>query len=158
MITGMNQPSKELTAVPDAPGFVIVRHFLVDLSVESPYGRLPPDLLPSLVPSQGVAVIVREVTGVTDTYLVDVQLRLGASAQQQVAFVLELTYRIEVLLHQVAEEDRLEVLHVQVPDALAAAMQEIAETNSRFAGYPEAKIFELGFAHAYAERCKAGSL
>lgn len=141
-------------APPDAPGFVILKHFLVDLSVENPPGRLPDQYLREIRTDQGVNVVVASLPN--GVYRVDIFVRLAAMAGLQTIFVIEMNYQAEVTLHLVAPEDAPEVLHVQVPDALLPIIREIFESNGRFAGYPELRLIGLDFASPF-EAAKAGS-
>ena len=46
------QPTPTTTPPVEAAGFFVLRHFLVDLSVESPFGRLPDEVAASRATDQ----------------------------------------------------------------------------------------------------------
>jgi preprotein translocase subunit SecB len=142
-------------ALPDAPGFVIARHYLLDLSVENPYGRLNEALVDTVETSDAVQVDVFPPVDNSPVYRVDVTIRLTAQTHGREFFVSELRHRAEVLLHQVPPEDVGHILNVQVPEALLPACSGILMHTARFAGYPGMVIQGLDFDSAYRTRLAA---
>lgn len=140
--------------IPDAPGIVILHHALVDLSVENPHGYLRPEYAAEVVPAYQTEVAVTPVPAI-DAQRVDVMVRLSARSGLQLVFVIEMTYRADVRLHQVSPEDAPRVLHVDVPEALFPGIKEILETCGRFAGYPDMQVHGVDFAGAF-DMARAG--
>ncbi len=148
----MTETSPTPNALPDAPGFVIARHYLLDLSVESPFGRLNEALVDAVETSDAVQVDVFPPVEGSPVYRVDVTIRLAAQIQGREFFVSELRHRAEVLLHKVAPEDAGHILNVEVPEALLPACGEILAHTARFAGYPAMVVQGLDFDSAYRAR------
>lgn len=142
-------PESNTAALPEAPGFLILYHGLVDLSLENPHGRLSETYLAEIAPEYEVAVRATPLPS-ANCHRVDTLVRLSARAGIQVVFVAELTYRAEVQLHRVAAEDVQRVLRVDVAQALFPLVKEVFETNGRFAGYPGVHLDGLDFAKAFA--------
>lgn len=145
----MNDTDSNSNALPDAPGFVIARHYLLDLSVENPYGRLNDSLVDVVETTDAVQVDVFPPTEDSAVYRVDMTIRLAAQIQGREFFVSELRHRAEVLLHKIMPEDARHILHVQVPEALMPACGEILSHTARFAGYPGMVVRGLDFESAY---------
>ena len=145
----MTENNTAASSLPDAPGFVIARHYLLDLSVENPYGRLNDALVDAVETSDAVQVEVFPPVESSPAYRVDVTIRLAAQLQGREFFVSELRHRAEVLLHKVAPDDAGHILHVQVPEALLPACGEILSHAARFAGYPGMVLRSLDFDSAY---------
>lgn len=135
------------TALPDAPGFLILNHYLVDLSVENPMGRLSDEYLNEIAAEHGVHVKVSPLP--EGCHRVDIFVRLTARAGIQTVFVAELNYRADARLHQVPDQAAAEILHVQLPSALLPFIKDIFESNGRFAGYPGLQLHGLDFAAAF---------
>jgi len=144
-----------LVPLPDAPGFILLHHALVDLSVENPHGYLKPEYAAEIAPEYETDVRVTPLPA-TDSQRVDVMVRLSARAGIQVVFVMEVTYRAEVQLHRISPEDAPRVLHVEVAEALFPMIKEILETCGRFAGYPDMEVYGVDFAAALASHRAGG--
>lgn len=142
-------PEPQPAALPDAPGFLILYHALVDLSLENPHGRLPETYLAEIAPAYELVVRVSPLAE-QDCHRVDALVRLSARVGIQVVFVAELTYRAEVQLHRVPAEDVQRVLHVEVAEGLFPLIKEVFENNARYAGYPGVHLDGLDFAKAFA--------
>lgn len=139
------------TQAPDAPGFFILRHYLLDLSVECPFGRIDAAHLPALRMGHDLRMEAIPLDSVEAIYRVDTFVRLTAAVDEQVVFIAELTYRVEVQLHLIAEANLLETLVVGVPNTMQPVFRAIFEQNGEWAGYPDMRIGDLDFAKAYAE-------
>lgn len=148
-------PKLQPAPLPDAPGFLILYHALVDLSLENPHGRLPEAYLAEIAPEYELVVRVTPLAQ-PDCHRIDTLVRLSARAGIQVIFVAELTYRAEVQLHRVPAEDVQRVLHVEVAEGLFPLIKEVFETNGRFAGYSGVHLDGLDFAKAFASGREAG--
>jgi preprotein translocase subunit SecB len=141
--------TESLTLPPtEAVGFFILKHFLVDLSVESPFGRVADESAIAMGFQQEIAVLA-QASGEPDTHRVDLRVRLTAQAGEQAVFLLELTYRVEVRLQNVLDENRARMLEVEVPEAVSATLRAIMEQCGTFAGYPEMRVAGLGFDVAF---------
>lgn len=136
---------------PDAPGFFIVRHYLSDLSVECPFGRIDAEHLPALRMGHDLRMEAIPLDAAAGVYRVDIFVRLTAAVNEQVVFVAELTYRVDVQLHLIAEDKLLETLVVEVPNAMQPVLRAIFEQNGEWAGYPDMRVGDLDFAKAYAQ-------
>ncbi len=136
---------------PDAPGFYILRHYLLDLSVECPFGRIDAAHLPALRMGHDLRMSALPLDVDAAVYRVDIFVRLSAAVDEQVVFIAELTYRVEVQLHMIAEPALLETLVVGVPNTMQPVLRTIFEQNGEWAGYPDMRIGNLDFAKAYAE-------
>ena len=136
---------------PDAPGFFILRHYLLDLSVECPFGRIDAAHLPVLRMGHDLRMAALPLDAEQSIFRVDIFVRLSAAINDQLVFIAELTYRVEVQLHMIAEADAPEILVVGVPNAMQPVLRTIFEQNGDWAGYPDMRIGNLDFAKAYAE-------
>lgn len=143
--------SASTTPSADAPGFFIVRHYLSDLSVECPFGRIDAEHLPALRMGHDLRMEAIPLDAVAGVYRVDIFVRLTAAVNEQVVFVAELTYRVDVQLHLIAEANLLETLVVEVPNAMQPVLRAIFEQNGEWAGYPDMRVVDLDFAKAYAQ-------
>lgn len=149
-MTETTQQTDTTLEAPDAPGFFVLDHFVADLSMENPFGRLPAELLPDL--HHGLSVFAKVKPLEKDDYRVEIGVQLEAAVVKRVFFVLEMVYRADVRLHLIPTEEVDEFLHVKVPEALTATLRAVIEQNGRFAGYPGLVLAELDFAGAYAQR------
>jgi preprotein translocase subunit SecB len=145
----------QMIPLPDAPGIIILHHALVDLSVENPHGYLKPEYAAEIAPEYQTEVNAVPVPG-SAAHRVDVMVRLSARSGIQLVFVIEMTYRAEVQLHQISPEDAQRVLHVDVADALFPPIKEILETCGRYAGYPDMQVHGVDFAAAFAKARTGG--
>ena len=153
-MTDSATPPPDIAPPADAAGFFILRHFLVDLSVESPFGRIP-DMAATSLQLQQEAAVNHQPLAEPETHGINVFQRLTASVGEQVVFLAELNYRIEVRLQGIMAENISRVLEVEVPEAIAPVMRTILEQNGAFAGYPEMRLHGLGFSEAFAKRAQA---
>jgi preprotein translocase subunit SecB len=143
----------DITAQPpeDAPGFFILKHYLFDLSVECPSGRIAGEEAARV--AQGYDLHVKAAAlPAENQHQVDIFIRLKASVEQRVIFMAELNYRVEVELRLIPEEDIAELLMVQIPDAMQPVFRHLFEQNGHWCGYPEMQVGDLDFARAYAQQ------
>lgn len=137
------------TPLPDAAGFILLRHYLLDLSIENPLGRINEQVLSDLTSHHSTAVRVAVPADPTLPHWVDITVHLAAQAGERIVFVAELTYRAEVMLHNVPEAEAAHVLQVQVPESLLPAFQEIISRNAFYGGYQGLVIHALDFEGAF---------
>lgn len=134
---GPEQPTKRA-------GFLIHRHYLNDLSVENPVGRIADGDVPKV--RQGMDGRVSAFAMKDENrFRVDVQLQLTASVESRTVFLAEITYRAEVELVGIARELQPEVLSVEVPTAIFPALQEVLQRNAGYAGYPDMQLAPVDY-------------
>ena len=125
-------------------GFLIKQHYLNDLSVENPVGRVAQEEAPALRLGLDGGVRVSPLAE-ADSHRVEISLRLTAALGERVVFLAELTYRVEVELHGIPEPVRPHLLCVEVPVAIFPVIQEILVRNGAYAGYPDMQVSPLDF-------------
>lgn len=125
-------------------GFFIHRHYLHDLSVENPVGRIAAEEVPRVGQSMDGRVDAFPMPG-ENRFRVEVQLQLFAAVESRPVFLTEITYRVEVELRAIAKELEAEVLCVEVPSAIFPMLQEVLQRNAGYAGYPEMQIAPLDY-------------
>lgn len=135
-------------AEPPGPGFFVHRHYLTDLSVESPFGRIPDEATQHLLMGYDARVSASPMEE-EGTHQVDAMVQLQAAVGEQKVFLAELTYRMIVQLHQIATDDIPETLLVHVPTFMNPAMKSVFEHTGAFAGYPDMKVGQFDFAGAF---------
>lgn len=125
-------------------GFLIHRHYLNDLSVENPVGRIADE--DALKVQQGMdgRVDAFPMEG-ENRFRVDVRLQLTAVVESRTVFLAEITYRVEVELAGIAKELEAEVLCVEVPSAIFPMLQEVLQRNAGYAGYPDMQLAPLDY-------------
>lgn len=129
-------------------GFFINRHYLHDLSVENPVGRVADeDLLQLRYGLDGR--VDASPTGVPDTFLVGINMQFTSMLREQVVFLADVTYRVEVELRGIPEPVAPFTLCVSVPEAVFSALQEILQRNCAYAGYPEMRVNAPDFRALY---------
>lgn len=125
-------------------GFLIKQHYLNDLSIENPAGRVAQEEAPGLRLGMDGGVKVNPLAE-TDAFRVEITLRLTAALGERVVFLAELTYRVEVELRGIPEPVRPHVLCVEVPTAIFPVIREILVRNGGYAGYSELQVAPLDF-------------
>lgn len=141
--------SEQALQVPaDEPGFFILNHYLFDLSVECPGGRILPEDVPRVAQGYDLRVSVFPLEG-EGRNRVDIFVRLTAQVGERVVFMAELNYRVEVQFQNIPEAQLKEFLLVHVPNAVQPALRQIFEQNGAWCGYPDMRVGELNFAKAY---------
>jgi preprotein translocase subunit SecB len=118
-------------------GFFVGRHYLCDLSVENPTGRVEDTQLQEIVYALDGSVNAKQL-GEEGLFLVELGLRLTAILRDRVVFMVEITYRVEVELRGIPEPVQPFTLGVSVPEWIFPLLQEILQRNAAYAGYPEA--------------------
>lgn len=134
-------------------GFIVSRHYLSDLSVENPVGRVDDAQLPEIAYGLDGSVNATPLK-VDGMFLVEVGLRLTAMQRDHVVFMVEITYRIEVELRGIPEPVQPFTLCVSVPEWIFPLLQEILQRNAAYAGYPGAQFN----APNYREKYVAGQM
>lgn len=150
-----SESSPAPTLLPDAPGFVVLRHYLLDLSVENPLGRLSEDAHGEVATEHLLDVVCHRAQELGGVERVDITVHLRALIGGRPFFIAELTHRVELLLHRIDEASVAEVLQVQVPETLTPVLANLLTGCGHFAGYPDMQVGTLDFAGAYAGRLAA---
>lgn len=132
-------------------GFFINRHYLHDLSVENPVGRVADEDLLHLRYGLDGRVDANP-TGAPDTFLVGINMQFTSMLREQVVFLADVTYRVEVELRGIPELVAPFTLCVSVPEAVFPALQEILQRNGGYAGYPEMQVNAPDFRAIYAAK------
>ena len=125
-------------------GFFIHRHYLHDLSVENPVGRIADEDVSKVGQSMDGRVDAFPMQG-ENRFRVDVQLQLFAAVESRPVFLTEITYRAEVELQGIAKGFEAGVLCVEVPTAIFPTIQEVLQRNAGYAGYPDMQISPLDY-------------
>lgn len=142
--TGKNQGIEEI-------GFFINRHYLHDLSVENPVGRVADEDLLHLRYGLDGRVDANPMVA-PDTFLVAINMQFTSMLREQVVFLADVTYRVEVELRGIPEPVAPFTLCVSVPEAVFPALQEILQRNGGYAGYPEMRVNAPDFRALYAAK------
>jgi preprotein translocase subunit SecB len=129
-------------------GFFINRHYLQDLSVENPVGRVAVEDLPQLRYGLDGRVDANP-TGTHDIFLVGINMQFTSMLREKVVFLVDITYRVEVELHGIPEPVAPFTLCVNVPEAVFPILQEILQRNGGYAGYPEMQVRAPDFRAMY---------
>jgi len=129
-------------------GFFINRHYLHDLSVENPLGRVAIEDVAQLRYGLDGKVSARAMEA-PHTSLVEINMQLTSMLREQVVFLVDVTYRVEVELRGIPEPVAPFTLCVSVPEAVFPAIQEILQRNAGYAGYPEMQISAPDFRAVY---------
>jgi protein-export chaperone SecB len=125
-------------------GTLVKKHYLHDLSVENPIGRVSDEDLGAL--GYGMEGDVNEVKmDAPNHHLVSIHLQVTAKLHERVVFLLELTYRVEVELHNVEAKVAAFALAVTVPEAVFPVVQQLINTNAAYSGYPEMQVSAPNF-------------
>lgn len=132
-------------------GFFINRHYLHDLSVENPVGRVTDEDAAQLRYGLDGRVDARPL-GALNTFLVGINMQLTSMLREQVVFLADVTYRVEVELRGISEQAVPFTLCVSVPEAVFPALQEILQRNGGYAGYPEMRVNAPDFRALYAAK------
>lgn len=127
-----------------AIGFHILRHYLNDLSVENPIGRLSDEAAAELSHHVGVSIATTALEA-TGGWQVEVGVQLAASRGGRTIFLLELNYRVDVELQGIPDPVVAHTLKVDVPTAIFPAIKEIVERNGAYAGYPGIELEPFDF-------------
>lgn len=132
-------------------GFFINRHYLHDLSVENPVGRVADEDVSQLRYGLDGRVDANP-TGAPDTFLVGINMQFTSMLREQVVFLVDVTYRVEVELRGIQERVAPFTLCVSVPEAIFPEIQEILQRNGGYAGYPEMRVNAPDFRALYAAK------
>lgn len=132
-------------------GFFVGHHYLNDLSVENPVGRVDDARVPEIAYGLDGSVNASPLKA-DGAFLVEVGLRLTAMLRDRVVFLVEVTYRIEVELRGIPEPVQPFTLCVSVPEWIFPLLQEILQRTAAYAGYPDAQFN----APDYREKYEAG--
>ena len=138
-------------------GVLILNHYLVDLSVENPGGRVPDERAADVALGMEVSVSVQPAPGApAGLFGVQVSLGLTASLNERVVFLIELRYGVVAQLKGISDPALTDpLLYVQVPTAIFPQLKSIVEQNGAFAGYPELTLREIDFAAHFNARAHA---
>ena len=129
-------------------GVLILNHYLIDLSVENPGGRVPEESAADLALGMEVSVNAQPAPGApVGLFGVQISLGLTASLNERVVFLIELRYGVVAQLRGITDPVLAQpLLYVQVPTAVFSQLKTIVEQNGAFAGYPELRLHEIDFA------------
>ena len=132
-------------------GFFINRHYLHDLSVENPVGRVADEDAADLRYGLDGRVDAKPMQAL-NTFMVEVNMQLTSMLREQVVFLVDATYRVEVELRGIPEPVQPFTLCVSVPEAIFPAIREILQRNGGYAGYPEMQVNAPDFRAFYVAR------
>lgn len=135
---------------PEGSGFFITSHYMTDLSVECPGGRIADHEARELRLGYDARVAAMPMDE-PDTHQVDATIQLQAAVGERMVFVAELTYRMVVRLHRIDSSDVEETLLVYVPESMNPAMKTIFEQTGAFSGYPDMQVGQFDFAKAFRQ-------
>jgi len=136
-------------AIPEV-GFHVLRHYLKDLSFENPHGTVRAseggDGEPALdvdgtVSAHAESDPAKE--GPRD--VVELTLTITGRYGQHVAFLCELTYVAEVQLENIPDLVRPQILHVNVPEYLVPAVNNVIGRIAELGGYPGLHVVNRNF-------------
>ena len=154
---GANQEAIEAGGVAESQGigeigFFIIRNYLHDLSVENPVGRVAKneDIAQLRFGLEG-RVEVKPMEA-PNTSLVEINMQLTSMLREQVVFLVDVTYRVEVELRGIPELVAPFTLSVNVPEAIFPVLQEILQRNAGYAGYPEMQMRMPDFRALYVAK------
>ena len=140
----MSQEEVQAEQPGEKAGFLIHRHYLNDLSVENPVGRIANEDVPKVQQGMDGRVDVFSMEE-ENRFRVDMQLQLTAVVESRTVFLAEITYRAEVELVGIAKGLEAEVLCVEVPSAMFPMLQEVLQRNAGYAGYPDMQLAPLDY-------------
>ena len=140
------------TAAGEQPkvGFHVRQHYLKDLSVENPRGPITPDEVRDLkIHLDGrLEVESREAEhrGVPERYdVVECTLTVTASRDSDVMLLCEITYVAEVILENVPDPVRPQILSTSVPRFMMPLINRVLDLGAQAAGYPGLEVSEIDF-------------
>ena len=139
-----------VSLMPTAPqiGFFVNHHFLKDLSFENPTGPLNLEEASTVKIGVSGNVLSRPL-GDPDTYIVETTLTITGKDAQSTRFVCELTYMADVLMKNIPEPVREQILSVDVPKYLVEHMNEVIDYAGRAGGLPGLKVEKIDFLELY---------
>jgi len=139
----------EQQPLPNQPGFEVLRHYLKDLSFESPHGPVAPGELGQIGFHLQVQVGVRTLGA--DRYTVMLEITASGKLAERIVLLAEVEYAADVRLHLVPQPVVDHVLGVEVPNFLIGFVKAVLEQNSRLAGYPPIDITNVDFRKMHYE-------
>jgi preprotein translocase subunit SecB len=142
------QPS---TPADDRVGTLIIRHYLHDLSVENPAGRVADADISAMLSGMDGGVTAARLDA-PNQHLVSIHLLLTSKLGERVVFLMELTYRVEVEMFNLSGDVGEFALAVSVPEAIFPVIQELVKINGSYAGYPEMEVAPPNFHALFANR------
>lgn len=147
-ITEDTEAQEKLEVKKPEIGFFINRRYLHDLSVENPVGRVADEDMLQLRYGLDGRVNINPMEA-PDTFLVGINMQYTSMLREQVVFLVDVTYRVEVELRGIPEPVAPFTLCVSVPEAVFPALQEILQRNGDYAGYPEMRVNAPDFRALY---------
>jgi preprotein translocase subunit SecB len=129
-------------------GFFINRHYLHDLSVENPVGRVADEDVKQL--RFGLEGRVDAKPEALNSFLVGINMQFTSMLREKVVFLVDITYRVEVELRGIPEPVVPFTLGVNVPEAVFPILKEILQRNGGYAGYPGMQVNAPDFRAMYA--------
>lgn len=141
---------------PRQPGFEVVRHYLKDLSFESPRGPLEPEQLDTVDLKRDLSLSISMLPD--GSHVVAIYLLVSGSEAGTVRLLCELTYIAEVRLHGIPDPVAPQILSVNVPEVLLRQVNLILGQNSLFGGYPDLVLDSVDFMTLYQSAVARGSI
>jgi len=129
-------------------GFFVNRHFLKDLSFENPIGPVTIEEAPTVKIAVTGNVDSRPLDA-KNTYAVETTLTITGKDAQTTRFVCELTYMADVLMKNIPEPVREQILSVDVPKFLVENMNAVIDHAGRAGGLPGLKVEKIDFLELY---------
>lgn len=134
---------------PREPGFEVTRHYLKDLSFESPSGPLTEEQLAEVELNRDISVSIATMPG--GGYAVSLYLLATGTRAGHTIILCEMTYMVEVRLHLIPDLVAPQILAVNVPTTMLPQLNSILSLNSIFGGYPPIALDEIDFMRVYQE-------
>jgi preprotein translocase subunit SecB len=132
-----------------APSVHVVGQYIKDLSFENPAAPTNPSTRPQIELSVDLQAKQLE----QEHYEVEMKLRVSATSDNKPMFLLELVYAGLLLLRNIPEEVRSQVLLIEAPHMLFPYARRIVSDVVRDGGLPALMIEPIDFAALY--RAKA---
>jgi preprotein translocase subunit SecB len=128
-----------------APSVHVVGQYIKDLSFENPAAPASPSSRPQI--DLSVDLQARQVE--QERYEVELKLRVSATGDNKPMFLLELVYAGLLVLHNIPEEVRSQVLLIEAPHMLFPYARRIVSDVVRDGGLPALMIEPIDFAALY---------
>jgi preprotein translocase subunit SecB len=135
---------------PQQPPLIVNAQYVKDLSFENP--SAPNSLAVRQAPQIAVNVDVKARPLAENTYEVLLVVSAEAKHENQVAFVVELTYGGVFTLNGIAEEHVRPVLLIECPRLLFPFARAILAEATRDGGFPPLSLQPIDFAQLYRQQ------
>lgn len=135
--------------LPREPGFEVTRHYLKDLSFESPSGPLTEEQLAEVELNRDISVSISAMP--SGGHAVGLYLLATGTRAGHTVMLCEMTYVVEVMLHLIPPPVAPQILAVNVPTTMLPRLNSILALNGIFGGYPPIALDEVDFMRVYQE-------